>query len=432
MKKFLVVILLSLFVNKAHALPSRYDLRDYGKITSVRNQGIPGPCWAFAALGSCESNYLMQNLHTNGKIPNLSEMQTAYYSYKDLRPERNFTSKYKSGTLSLEGNVFMVTAFLSRLSGPARESDLKYSTININAVKNSAKKFPEDYKRAMRLRDVYFLSHSSEPSDELRKTLIINHGAIAISFYSEVSKYHTHGKFYTYFNNSHGHDVNHVVLIAGWDDNFSRDNFSPRPSKNGAWLVKNSWGTLRGNNNGYFWMPYEQYIYGGAAFIVEKDNPRLKHYGYDDLGYCGSVNYSWAANVFRISGAREFVSETSFYTPYNNMNYELYIHSSGKDFPLYPVSGKLITSVNGVIDIAGYHTIKLPEKIAVSDGEYISAVLKLDKNVMPVERVYKNYSENARVNQHESYFSRDGKTWIDGVDINSNACIKIFTDTRSF
>ncbi|MBQ3447844.1 MAG: hypothetical protein IJG37_09410, partial [Synergistaceae bacterium] len=69
MKKFFVMMILLLTVNAAYGLPSRYDLRDYGRMTSVKSQGIPGPCWAFAALGAMESNWLTQKL---GKVPDLS------------------------------------------------------------------------------------------------------------------------------------------------------------------------------------------------------------------------------------------------------------------------------------------------------------------------------------------------------------------------
>ncbi len=44
----------------------------------------------------------------------------------------------------------------------------------------------------------------------------------------------------------------------GWDDNYSKDNFNAniRPSKNGAWLIKNSWGDYN-SEGGYFWISYE-------------------------------------------------------------------------------------------------------------------------------------------------------------------------------
>lgn len=41
-----------------------------------------------------------------------------------------------------------------------------------------------------------------------------------------------------------GHPADHAVSIIGWDDNYSVNNFAEnlRPSANGAWIVRNSWG----------------------------------------------------------------------------------------------------------------------------------------------------------------------------------------------
>lgn len=428
MKKIFIAVLILLCVKNAEAFPARYDLRDYGRITSVKNQGIPGPCWAFAALAAMESNYLTQKLNTNGKTPDLSEMHLAFFCYMNPDKKSAFTSAKKSGTLSLEGNAFMPVAFMSRLAGPVNDNLLRYTTdINYDDRKALLKKAPENFKRSMRLREAYFLHGTQDPGENVRKELIMKHGAIVVSMYSDFTKYHTKGKYYTYFNNEHGSEINHIVAIAGWDDNFSRDNFSPKPQKNGAWLVKNSWGTTRGSNDGYFWLSYEQKTFGGTAFIAEKNNPRLKHYGYDDLGWCQSVNYSWAANIFKIDGNKEKLIEAAFYTPSNNLSYEIFIYQHGQKFPGSPVSEKLIADTNGKINYAGYHTITLPEKISMKRGEYFSVVLKLSGNYMPVESIIKNYSENAIINEHESYFSHDGKNWTDGIKIKANACLKAFT-----
>ena len=40
------------------SVPSRYDLRELGRVTPVRDQEPYGNCWAFSALGSLESSYL--------------------------------------------------------------------------------------------------------------------------------------------------------------------------------------------------------------------------------------------------------------------------------------------------------------------------------------------------------------------------------------
>ncbi len=430
MKKFIAVSLLLLVMAfQAEALPSKYDLRALGRITSVKNQGISGPCWAFAALGAMESNYLTQNL---GGTPDLSEMQLAYYLYKDPTASKAFTSKHKSGTLSLEGNATRAASFLMRLSGAAEEKILPYTTqISDSLRKTLNRKEPEDYKPVMRLREAYFLRGSDTLNNDTRKELIMKHGAIVVSYYSEPMKYHTKNKHYTYYNPSHGTKTNHDVVLAGWDDNFSRNNFKPKPSKDGAWLVKNSWGTMRGSEKGYVWISYEQHLRGGTAFIVEKANSRLKYYGYDDLGFCNLVNYSWGANVFKVKGKKEVLKEASFYAPNNNMSYELYVYSSSTKIPASPVSGKLKASTKGRIDLAGYHTIDIPEQITLYGGEYFSVVLKLSGTSFPVETKRKDYSMNAAVHERESYFSRDGKNWTDGKELSCNACIKAFTEAKN-
>ena len=47
-----------------------------------------------------------------------------------------------------------------------------------------------------------------------------------------------------YCNDSKKYDYNHDILIIGWDDNYSRENFNEamRPQNDGAWIIKNSWG----------------------------------------------------------------------------------------------------------------------------------------------------------------------------------------------
>ena len=50
------------------------------------------------------------------------------------------------------------------------------------------------------------------------------------------------------------YETNHQVVIIGWDDNYSKDNFKEQPPKNGAFLIKGSWGTEI--NKGFVWISY--------------------------------------------------------------------------------------------------------------------------------------------------------------------------------
>ena len=48
---------------------------------------------------------------------------------------------------------------------------------------------------------------------------------------------------------------NHDVLIIGWDDTYSRDNFAITPPGDGAFICQNSWGETFGEQ-GFFYVSY--------------------------------------------------------------------------------------------------------------------------------------------------------------------------------
>lgn len=386
-KNFLVALLIILLsVSESHSLPSKYQ----AEITGIKNQTELETCWSFAVLGACESNYLTQNFGTSHDI-NLSEQELIN------SVNQNFTIKTTSDT---RPDAFNSSAILTR------------QPLVIN-------------NESFILRDIYFLSRNNPFTaldNDSRKNLIIQNGALYSSIYLDHSQINTYRQRKTYFNNSKGRSTNHDILIIGWDDDFPLFYFSPRPSQNGAWLVKDSWGEDK-----IFWLSYEQLISGGTAFILDKNNLNTRIYYHDELGYCSAAAYNWSANIFRINEDCEYLKAASFYTPFNNTSYELYIYEFGSVRPDSPVTGHLIASLNGECGLAGYHTVDLPEELSMWHGEYFSIVLKLGRKVMPVETIREKYSDNAIINHHESYFSLDGLKWLDGVNINSNACIKVFT-----
>ena len=93
-------------------LPATFDLREEGKVTSVKDQGNTGSCWAFSSLASLES-YI---LGTEGENRDFSENNM-----------KNLVTKYYSDGFDLTvddgGNAFMSMAYLARWSGPVNESE---------------------------------------------------------------------------------------------------------------------------------------------------------------------------------------------------------------------------------------------------------------------------------------------------------------------
>ena len=90
-------------------LPSKYDLRDYGWVSPVKDQGGSGSCWAFTTLAALES-YLL-------KYENIS------YDFSENNMKNLMGIYGLNGTdWSDGGNHFMSLAYLLRWSGPLNES----------------------------------------------------------------------------------------------------------------------------------------------------------------------------------------------------------------------------------------------------------------------------------------------------------------------
>ena len=416
----------------ADTLPSRFDLRTSNRITGIKDQGSYRTCWAHAALGSLESNYLTS--HTNSQL-DTSELHLAWFAYMDPRPGYSFPPNEKyDNVLNYGGYAGKAVSLLSRLAGPALETDLPYS--NAGNVANLTKdKLPEDYSRPFRLKDAYVIGEITANKRNIIKTLIREYGAISISYCQDDSAEFSNSQYNSYYTSNEV--TNHAINIIGWDDNFSRENFTTKPSSNGAWLARNSWGS-NWRDNGCFWISYEQKIYNATLFIAGENYSGVKQYGHDELGSQSSIKIasnttsSWSANIFQAQGD-EILREIAFETKDNNTPYEIYINVFSSDLPVNPGTPKKLIA-SGVMSFAGYHALELSEEILLSKGNYFAVIVKVGKvsdyeYIIPVE----GYGNVSTVNEGESYFasaSAPGDSdWIDGKTINSgyNACIKAFT-----
>ena len=422
-----------------NTLPAKYDLREHNRVPAIRNQNPWGACWSFAAIASLETSYI--NLYPDNQNINLSEMLIAYFAYGDKREGKSYSLHYKNeDILEQGGNYYQAAALLARL-GTVNENILPYPTGNKSYT--APDKLPEEYiKTGIGLKESYEIGLlSGDEIIDTVKNLIINNGAIYAVYYSNPYNY----GYYTpaksgvsvlttsYFNNQTDNKgkprtPNHAISIIGWDDNFSRDNFgSMKPEKDGAWLVRNSWGNWA-NNGGYFWMSYEQYIQDVTMFIADKMPENLKHYGHDDLGRIAGFSSKWSASIFKNESQDEILQYTGFNARDNNTDYKIYIYDLGTDKPSSPVDGVLLASKDNFTPYAGYHTENFSsEHVRLKVGHYFSVVMNTNTGI----GTEATYELKAVVNPEESYYSYDGQNWNDLYNIRGdykhNACIKAFT-----
>ena len=377
--------------------PVSYDLRSLGLVTAVRNQASCGDCWAFGTYGSLEGS-----LVKNGEVRNFSENHLKNYHGFDWGP--------CSG-----GNDDMSTAYLTRRSGPVNEADDPYKDWD---DRPSPGGIPQKY--------VENILHFSSSAD-IKDALMI-YGALYTSLYMD-STYYNSAAYTYYYNGASG--TNHAVTLIGWDDNrvVTPAVGKPAPPGNGAWIIKNSWGSTWGES-GYFYVSYydTKGVKSAVAFTDAVDASNyVSVYQYDPLGMIGAFGCgptTWGANIFT-PVANGHLGAVGLYALQNNTAYEIKIYDnfSGGQF------SSLLGSVSGTAANAGYYTITLPTPIAVTTGNNFGVVGKFTtpgyNTPVAYEFNYPGYSSGATAAAGQSYYSCGGTNFTDMTTFNPTANISL-------
>lgn len=415
-------------------VPSSYndDYRNLQYITPVKNQNPLGMCWTFAACAAAESDAIKN--HGADPDVNLSEWHLGYFAYNAERDGTGDSVEYTySGTAyyDIGGSSVIAAHTLATGIGFADESVAEYDDL-VYAVRNSGNTTLDPslrYQCEYYIDNVFYYDLPTQAEDV--KRAILTYGAVATSYYSTSNNNYfssTNSAFYCYDN----HNENHAVTIVGWDDDYPKSNFPTAPASNGAWLIKNSWGTSWGLG-GYFWISYEDKTMTSAtAYDVvdsyEYDN-RYQHDGGIISSYTGGSN-TYYGNVFECAGNETLTAvsvetcETNSLTKVecSGKSYTLNIYT-GTDNSLGLSKGSLAYTQSGTFGQVGMTTIKLTEGVAMNAGEkffvcfYTTAYVGID-----IDGSLQAYSgstlitlanSNATVDKGQSYLSNNGSTWYD-------------------
>ena len=230
--------------DKASISQSRYNAVDDGIITPVKNQMNTGSCWAFQANSLFETAVIKNGFGVYDFSERHMEYASTYAPFISGVNPRGFNRELDTG-----GHSQMYTSYYYRGAGPILESSMPFEN-NSNLIEASSM---TDEKAQFLLND-YQVHTSGEvcSNDEINyiKSQIVKYGSVGIGIFSD-AKY-TNG---AYIYNYEEENTDHAVTLVGWDDSISSSNFKGSPSKNGAFIMKNSWGTNAGDH-GYYYVSY--------------------------------------------------------------------------------------------------------------------------------------------------------------------------------
>lgn len=396
-------------VNEDNPLPEKYDMRDYGRVTPVRDQGRYGTCWAFASLGAFETTLMPE--------------EPCVFSVDHMSMCNSYSLDINSG-----GEHTMSLAYMAAWQGPVYEKDDVYgdgmSDPNLTAVKH--------------LEEALIFN---EREDEIIKSAIFRYGALETSIYCALEYVDSYSMYYSSEYDAYYYDgeetPNHDIVVVGWDDTFPKERFTVQPPGDGAFICKNSWGPEFGDD-GYFYVSYYDTNICNKCVVYtrigEKDNYD-NIYQTDMLGWVGQLGFgkedAYFANVYQ-AGSNEELAAVSFYATDKDTEFDVYVvHDFENPDSLH--DKKLVAS--GSMKYAGYYTVDLPEPEALSNREKYAVVVKIHtpNAVHPIAIEYNadERSKNFDITDGEGYISLYGEMWHRAeTSENCNVCLKAFTNQK--
>ncbi len=390
-------------------LPEKYDMRELGRVTPVRDQGLYGTCWAFASLAALETT--------------LTPTENLIFSPDHMTLSNSFRLGQNDG-----GEYTMAIAYLASWQGPVYESDDPYGDGETDSTLEARKHLEEAQIIASK-------------DYEGIKQAIYKYGAVETSIYTQMVTANSYSIYYnreraTYYYNQEA-SCNHDIIIVGWDDNFPKEYFTIEPENDGAFICKNSWGTEFGDE-GYFYVSYEDVNIGTTNVVYSKlgDVDNFDYiYQSDLLGWTGLLGYersdAFFANVYT-AGKNEELAAVSFYATDKNTSYEIYVVTEFEDEDSL---NQRVLVKEGSFENAGYYTVRLDEAIPLEDNEKFAVVVYINTpdSIHPIAIEYDadERTKEFDITDGEGYISLYGNKWVNTEENQMcNLCLKAFTNSR--
>ena len=392
----------------AGGLPERYDGRELGYVTPVKNQNPLATCWAFATVGALESSLLAQG---KAVAPDLSERHLVYFTYNPAPDPLGNTAGDETGPtgdnyLMRGANYQLAAHTLESWMGAADETAVPTYDELVRAYRAEPNPQESSFLQQVALSedtshelDSYHVTNvrriSMEDTDAIKQA-IMEQGAVGISIKFSSACYRSATG--AYYNASTLSGAAHTVEVVGWDDTYAVENFEGTrqgnvPAHPGAWIAKNSYGAANSYAaaGGYLYISYEEAMLNtesAKAYVFEAEPVGSLDNIYQYDGTAGTCTNSVSsggsiANVFEVRAnpsGEERLEAVSFSVSDSNIFYQVQVYTNITDSH-DPTSGHAAysTPVSGATTHAGYYTVNLPEdkQVGLVEDTKFSVVITL-------------------------------------------------------
>lgn len=459
-------------------LPETFDFRNVNGnnyLTPMKNQESTGLCWSFASIENIETLLMYKNntpYNENSQIFSVRQMDyaTSYDGLYDkiINGEKQAYSNPLNGYRNIQRGGTYITSSSIMANGlslvdesvlPWSETTELMHTKDILNYNNSL----YELNRGIQLPVLNYSSLSDDAKEEYVnsyvnkvKTYMIEYGAPIIGTLSPQRTQYQ----YCSFKNSDGNYVvrvddcrdkstgSHAVQIIGWDDNYTyeyckgdKENLDATngtcsegeyKTGKGAWIIRNSWGTMKGDTPHpyqYFYIAYDSQ-YGTIAFSADISS---------------MINRAWDNNYHTNLWKYDEAKSSWNYSHINSQTKEFDTHNDKKEkiekikILTSTVDGSYNLTINngsntynyssGLVNEQGIFTFELANENILVDKNFSVTVTGNDNNKIIKDSIYvftsnvdddyklKAYSENA--NDPEKPVSKNNPIYLDSATNNN-------------